>query len=50
VRSLHLTDREVTGILLRKKGNGIPLQAWTGPDVSRRFGLPDFKTVGKCRW
>ena len=24
----------------------IPLQAWTGPDVSRRLRLPDFKTIG----
>jgi len=24
----------------------IPLQAWTGPEGSRRLGLPDFKTVG----
>jgi len=24
----------------------IPLQAWTGPEVSRRLRLPDFKTAG----
>jgi hypothetical protein len=24
----------------------IPLQAWTGPEVSRRLRLPDFKTIG----
>jgi len=23
----------------------IPLQAWTGPEGSRRFRLPDFKTI-----
>jgi len=23
----------------------IPLQAWTGPEVSRRFRLPDFKAI-----
>jgi len=28
----------------RVKGKAIPLQAWTGPEVSRR--LPDFKTIG----
>jgi len=28
------------------KGKAIPLQAWTGPEVSRRPRLPDFKTVG----
>ena len=25
------------------KGKAIPLQAWTGPEGSRRFRLPDFK-------
>jgi hypothetical protein len=24
----------------------IPLQAWTGPEGSRKLKLPDFKTVG----
>jgi len=28
------------------KGKAIPLQAWTGPEVSRRLRLPDFKTIG----
>jgi hypothetical protein len=28
------------------KGKAIPLQAWTGPEVSRRMRLPDFKTIG----
>jgi len=28
------------------KGKAIPLQAWTGPEGSRRLGLPDFKTTG----
>ena len=28
------------------KGKPIPLQAWTGPEGSRRFRLPDFKTLG----
>jgi len=31
-------------------GNGkckaIPLQAWTGPEGSRKMRLPDFKTIG----
>jgi len=27
-------------------GKGIPLQAWTGPEGSRRLRLPDFKTIG----
>jgi len=33
-----------------KKGKAIPLQAWTGPEGSRRLKLPDFKNIGTCRW
>jgi len=29
-----------------KKKITIPLQAWTGPEGSRRLRLPDFKTIG----
>jgi hypothetical protein len=32
------------------KGKATPLQAWTGPEVSRRLRLPDFKTIGILRW
>jgi hypothetical protein len=32
------------------KGKAIPLQTWTGPEDSRRLRLPDFKTIGTCRW
>jgi len=28
-----------------KKGKAIPLQAWTGPEGSRRMRLPNFKTI-----
>ena len=28
------------------EGKAILLQAWTGPEGSRRLRLPDFKTVG----
>jgi hypothetical protein len=28
------------------KGKAIPLQAWTGPECSRRLRLPNFKTIG----
>ena len=28
------------------RGKAIPLQAWTGPERSRRLRLLDFKTVG----
>jgi len=32
--------------LLKGKGKAIPLQAWTGPEGSRRSRLPDFKAIG----
>jgi len=35
--------------ILRGKGKEIPLQAWTGPEGSRRLRLPDFKTIGTWR-
>jgi len=31
-------------------GKAIPLQAWTGPEGSRKLKLPDFKTCSTCRW
>jgi hypothetical protein len=45
-----LKDLNVDGkIILQYKGKGtaIPLQTLTGPEVSRRLRLPDFKTIGK---
>ena len=36
--------------LLKVKGKAIPLQAWTGPEGSRKLRLPDFKTFGTKRW
>jgi hypothetical protein len=33
-----------------KKCKEIPLQAWTGPEVSRRLKLLDFKTIDTGRW
>jgi len=35
-----MDSREILG------GKAIPLQAWTGPEVSRRLRLPDFKAIG----
>jgi len=31
------------------KGKAIPLQAWTGLEVSSRLRFPDFKTVGHMK-
>jgi len=35
---------------VKGKGKAIPLQAWTGPEGSRRLRFPDFKTVDTWRW
>ena len=36
--------------LYKGKVKAIPLQAWNGPEGSRRLKLPDFKTIGTLRW
>jgi len=33
-------------LTFKGKGKAIPLQAWTGPESSRRMGLPDFQKNG----
>jgi hypothetical protein len=35
---------------VKVKGTAIQLQAWTGPEGSRRLRFPDFKTIGTSRW
>ena len=37
-------------IIIITAGKAVPLQAWTGPEGSRRLRLPDFKTIGTWRW
>jgi hypothetical protein len=32
--------------MLKGKGKAIPVQPWTGPEVSRRLRLPEFKIIG----
>ena len=43
VKSLYLLTSSFEG---KGKGKAISLQAWTGPEDSRRLKLPDFKTIG----
>jgi hypothetical protein len=37
---------EYDNISVKGKGKAVPLQAWTGPQGSRRSRLPDFYTIG----
>jgi hypothetical protein len=39
-------DRHIYIYIYIYKGKAIPLQAWAGPEDSRRLRLPDFKTIG----
>jgi hypothetical protein len=48
-----ITRQTIILIIVNKgkdKGKAIPLQAWTGPEGSRRSRLPDFKKIGTRRW
>jgi hypothetical protein len=40
------TDTNSNHKLAKKNGKAIPLQAWTGPEGSRRLRLPDLKKIG----
>jgi hypothetical protein len=51
-----LTDRANNGIINpktvrcnahKKKGEAIPLQAWSGPEGSRKLRFPDFMTTAE---
>ena len=46
------TKRDITtcNVHLCYKCKATPLQAWTGPEGSRRLRLPDFKTIGTWKW
>jgi hypothetical protein len=47
---VNLTTLSVVQARVKGKGKAIPLQAWTGPEGSRRLRLRDFKTVSIWRW
>jgi hypothetical protein len=49
-RGTAFIHREIKLLTQTEKGKdkckAIPLQAWKDPEVSRRFRLPDFMTIG----
>jgi len=47
---LHSTQKPHILKTYYKKSKAILVDSWTGPEGSRKFRLPDFKTVGKWRW
>jgi len=40
------TDVKFFHMFSKVKGKAISLQAWTGPESSRKLRLPDFKPIG----
>jgi len=46
IQPTHGTVTRLTHVN-KVKGKAIPLQVWTGPEVSRRLRLPVFNTIGK---
>jgi len=43
---LKYSNYDVNKNIMEIKGKAIPVQAWTGPEGSRRLRPPDFKTIG----
>jgi len=43
---MYLNYKLATFKRMKGKSKVIPLQAWTGPQVSRRLRISDFKTLG----
>jgi hypothetical protein len=48
-QSCHRQIRENTAVG-KGKGKAVPLQAWSGPEGSRKLRFPDFKTIGTGWW
>jgi len=38
------------GLKVKEKIKAVPVQAWTGPEGSRRSSLTDFTSIGVRRW
>jgi hypothetical protein len=50
---MHTTYQDRTCTVhakVQSKSKAIPLQAWTGPEGSRRLRLPSLKKIGTWRW
>jgi hypothetical protein len=42
----NISVMKIINMMPYRKGKAFPLEAWTGPECSRRPRLSDFKTVG----
>ena len=48
IEFLHLSGEDVFGVC-KCKGKAVPLQAWSGPEGSRKLRFPDFVTTAQDR-
>jgi len=44
---MGFVGRQKDNIKMYKKGKAVPLQAWSGPEGSRKLGFPDFMTTAQ---
>ena len=42
-----INSQEVLKYKILQKGKAVPLQAWSGPEGSRKLRFPDFKTTAQ---
>jgi hypothetical protein len=42
---VSLRNAPSTALILKKKGKAVPLQAWNGPEGSRKLRFPDYMTT-----
>jgi hypothetical protein len=45
--SVALVKTEVSVVCKVKKGKAVPLQAWSGPEGSRKIRFPDYMTTAQ---
>jgi len=50
VVSIQLYYNIETNVNYSQEYKANPLQAWTGPEGSKRLTFPHFKTIGTGRW
>jgi len=45
--TVHMSGKYVLNINTYGKGKAVPLQAWSGPEGSRKLRFPDFMTTAQ---
>jgi hypothetical protein len=45
--NLRYSQQTYSSRMLKVKGKAVPLQAWSGPEGSRKLRLPDYMTMAQ---